>query len=441
MSQVFSIAIKDLKVLLRDPTGVFFIVGFPILMGLFFGSMMSNMSSGGSTQALKVAVVDNDQTEQSKQFTALLASEGKMELVPGELEASKEIVRKGKAVGVIALEKGFGEKVGVFWGEPPEILLGMDPSRGAEAAMIQGYIMQAVGTMTGQRFSDPSSFQTSIAGAVEQAKTDESLNPVNRQLLLGFLGSVNTMLDSVDDIQKNQGGDEADPILNQTGFEFANVKAMDITRQVDPNSPEGQVQKITTPWDISFPQAMLWGILGCIAGFSASIAREQTTGTMTRLQVAPISKSKILAGKALACFLAVLFVIAMMSCLGYFLGMRPGNVLYLVMAALSVACCFVGIMMTLSLIGKTEQSVNGLGWMANMIMAMIGGCMIPVMFMPGFIRKISVLSPVRWAISAIEGAIWRDYSFAEMLVPCSVLLGIGAVGMVVGSVMLTRRLG
>ena len=161
---------------------------------------------------------------------------------------------------------------------------------------------------------------------------------------------------------------------------------------------------------------------------------------MMRLQVAPIAKFKILAGKAMACFLAVLFVIAMMSILGFFLGMTPGSIPNLVIAALSVAFCFVGIMMTLSVIGKTEQSVNGLGWMANMLMAMIGGCMIPVMFMPDIIRRFSILSPVKWAISAIEGAIWRDYTLNEMLLPCAVLLGIGAIGMIVGSTILGRRL-
>ncbi len=440
MSQILSIALKDLKVLMRDPTGVFFIIGFPILMGLFFGSMMSGINSGGSRSAMKVALVDNDRSEQSAEFLDLLKENGKLELVPGELEASKENVRKGRVVGVVALEKGFGERVGLFWGEPPEIQLGMDPSRGAEAAMLQGYIMQAVGTMTGQRFAEPKLFRTSIDSAREQAKSDDSLNPINRQLLLGFLGSVDSMLENVENLQTKQEGGADEQAMSQPGFQFANVTEIDISRQVDPKSQEGQIQKITSQWDISFPQAMLWGILGCIAGFSTSIARERATGTMTRLQVAPISKFKILAGKALACFLAVLFVIAMMSCLGYFLGMRPGNVVHLVIAALSVAVCFVGIMMTLSLVGKTEQSVSGLGWMANMVMAMIGGCMIPVMFMPDIIKRISVLSPVRWAISAIEGAIWRDYSFAEMMVPCGVLLGIGAVGMIVGSVILSRRL-
>ncbi len=440
MTQIFNIAMKDLKVLSRDPVGMFFIVGFPVLMGLFFGVMMNGMSSGSSSSKMKVAIVDNDQTKESKQFLEFLNEGDKLELTAGELEASKESVRKGRAVGVIALEKGFGERVGIFWGEPPEIQLGMDPSRGAEAAMLQGYIMQAVGKMAGNQFSEPQRFRDSISDAREQAQEDDSMNMVNKELLLGFLGSVDTMLSSVEDLQTRQEGDEDEQVMSQPGFDFANIQELDITRRVDPKSREGQMRKITTRWDISFPQAMLWGILGCIAGFAGSIAREHQSGTMTRLQVAPVQKYKILAGKALACFIAVVFVIVMMTLLGSSLGMKPGSVLHLCLAAFSVSFCFVGIMMLLSLLGKTEQAVSGLGWMVNMLMAMIGGCMIPVMFMPDFIKRFSVLSPVRWAISAIEGAIWRDFTFAEMLVPCGVLIGFGAVGMIVGSAILGRRL-
>ena len=416
MKRILSMAVKDLKILLRDKTGAFFVIGFPILMGLFFGLMMGGAGSNSSTSKMKVSAVDLDQSEMSQKFVDLLASNTAIELLPGELEASKDNVRKGRHVGVIVLQKGFGDNVGVFWGQPPEIQLGMDPSRGAESGMLQGYIMQAVGEMAGQRFNNPDQFRPALTQAKDDAKNDPSLNPINRQLLLGFLGTVDSMIDAADTMQ-TKGVVEGENEAAQTNFEFAKISNLDITRQLDPKSQAGQVAKIRSQWDISFPQAMLWGILGCIAGFAASIARENAHGTLMRLQVAPLSRFEVLAGKAMACFFAVLFVITMMTGLGYFLGMRPGNILHLVLAAVSVAVCFVGIMMTLSVVGKTEQAVAGIGWMSNMVMAMIGGCMIPVMFMPEIIKRVSILSPVIWAIAAIEGAIWRDFTLVEMLLP------------------------
>jgi ABC-2 type transport system permease protein len=39
---------------------------------------------------------------------------------------------------------------------------------------------------------------------------------------------------------------------------------------------------------------------------------------------------------------------------------------------------------------------------------------------------------VKWGIYALEGTIWRDFSFSEMLIPCAVLLGIGLVRYLIG---------
>jgi ABC-2 type transport system permease protein len=159
---------------------------------------------------------------------------------------------------------------------------------------------------------------------------------------------------------------------------------------------------------------------------------------MMRLQVAPVSRFEILAGKALACFMTVILVIVILTILGVMLGMQPKSYGLLALAAFCVAFCFVGIMMVMSVLGKTEASVNGAGWAINMVMAMLGGAMIPVMFMPAFIQKFSVISPIKWGILSIEGAIWREFTLAEMALPCAVMLTVGALGLVVGTAILSR---
>jgi len=51
----------------------------------------------------------------------------------------------------------------------------------------------------------------------------------------------------------------------------------------------------------------------------------------------------------------------------------------------------------------------------------------------------SHFSPVKWGIYSMEGAIWRGFSWVEMLVPCAVLVSIGAVFFVLGVFLLKRR--
>jgi ABC-2 type transport system permease protein len=437
MNQIITMAFKDLRLLFRDKLGAFFIIGFPILMGLFFGTIMGGPSSGGSAK-MKVAIVDQDKTEISRKFIGSLKSNDSIELDEQALDPARELVRKGKRVAMVVLDKEFGKSAGVFWEEAPTIRVGVDPSRSAESAMLQGMIMESIGQLAGTRLQDASAMQEMIDQSRQQLAEDDTISSANKLLVTGLLGSVEQMVESIDAIQ-TESDDPAATANGGGGFQFANIESIDVSRKIDPDSVNGQLMKRKSNWDISFPQAMLWGVLACVAGFAISIAKERTQGTMTRLQVAPVSRTGVLAGKALACFLAVILVIILMTTLGLVLGMTPGSYPMLILASVCVAICFVGIMMIMSNLGNTEQSVNGSGWAINMVMAMFGGCMIPVMFMPGFMQNLSHFSPVKWSILAMEGAIWREFSLAEMMLPCGILLGVGVVGMVIGSVMLSRK--
>jgi ABC-2 type transport system permease protein len=93
-------------------------------------------------------------------------------------------------------------------------------------------------------------------------------------------------------------------------------------------------------------------------------------------------------------------------------------------------------MTLMSVLGKTEEAVSGAAWGSNMVMAMFGGAMIPLAFMPRFMAALGQASPVKWSILALEGAIWRGFTPGEMLIPCAVLLAVGAVCLAIGSIRL-----
>jgi ABC-2 type transport system permease protein len=443
MKAIFSIAWKDIRLLLSDRMAAFFVLGFPILMGLFFGSMMNVGPRGGQTK-MKVAVVDQDQSEYSKALTEQLGKNNSVALESAELEAARQSVQGGSRTGLIVIPAGFGNTAGIFWEEQKSIQVGVDPSRAAEGAMLEGIVMEAMGSLFGKRFSNPSSFIKPIKDNLEAIRGDQTLNGEEKSKLENMFGNLVEFVDALDLVQGQQDDSAIDGTATGAStnsgpnFQLAAIERIDVTRVIDPASREGQIKKVRQGWDISFPQAMLWGVLGCAAGFAISLAQERENGTLMRLQIAPITRTQILSGKALACFLSILIVIALMTAFGMMLGLRPLSYSKLFVAALSVSVCFVGIMMALSTLGKSVQSVSGTGWAANMVMAMLGGCMIPVMFMPDFISRMSVISPVRWAILNLEGAIWRDFTWLQIGQYAAILLGFGAFGLVVG-VLNSRR--
>jgi ABC-2 type transport system permease protein len=192
-------------------------------------------------------------------------------------------------------------------------------------------------------------------------------------------------------------------------------------------------------WEITFPQALLWALVGCASSFAVSMVVERTRGTFLRLRLAPISKMQILAGKGLACFIACVTVMAVLLTLGITIfDVRIGNPLILAAAVLCSAICFVGIMMAASVLGKTEQAVGGSSMAILLIFSMTGGGMIPLLFMPSWMQTVSNLSPAKWSILASEGAIWRGFSYSEMLLPLGVLISIGILGFAIGATILSK---
>ncbi len=225
--------------------------------------------------------------------------------------------------------------------------------------------------------------------------------------------------------------------VNETGFS-ANFGdgIMNITEVRIERENKGPI----TSFQITFPQAMIWGILGCTATFAVSIVKERTDGTFARLRIGPIGRAHILAGKGFACFITCIFIMCIQYVAAKLIFRMPiGNVHLLLLAALCTVLCFVGLMMFVCTIGRTEQSVGGAGWAMLMIMAMLGGGMVPLIFMPSWLRPFSHISPVKWSIFALEGAVWRNLNLAQIITPCLVLLSIGTAFFLLGVVMLRRQ--
>jgi len=208
--------------------------------------------------------------------------------------------------------------------------------------------------------------------------------PEDARVYLRFFDAMDGLLNDVNE-QTYEGG---------LGEGILNVARLDVQRQYE--GPK-------TPFQITFPQAIIFGLLSCAATFAVSIVRERTTGTCQRLCVGPISHAHILAGKGLACFSTCALVIGLLVVGGKLLFKVPiGSPVLFVFAAACASLCFVGLMMLISTLGKTEQSVGGAGWAILMVMAMFGGAMMPLAFMPSWMRNISHFSPVKWGILAME---------------------------------------
>jgi ABC-2 type transport system permease protein len=355
MREAVFIALKDLRLLVRDRMALFWALVFPVAFALFIGSVLSSSVARESVR-LPIAFVDSAETDASlrlkRELDANQSLAVKTETSP---DAARDAVRRGHALGYVHLSaKG-------------ETEFGVDPSRASEAALIKAALSAALVTVSLPEGSPV------VAVPLREVAVIRSGAPANA---------------------------------------FALV----------------------------FPAAIAWGLMGCAATFAVAMVAERTGGTLIRLRAAPLPRASIVLGKALACTVACLVdaaALLLIARVGF--GVRAPDLSMLALALFSVTACFVGLTQVLSTLGRTEQSVSGAGWATLLFMAMLGGAMVPVSLMPDWMQRLSDLSPIRWGILALEGALWRGFGLRDLLLPCAILLAVGALGFTLGLRITGRR--
>ena len=435
MRVLLTLAFKDLRILLADRMGMIFTVFFPLVYAVFFGLIFSGGGEGGRSQ-IPVALVDADSTARSIAFVESLAVSEELRVVyHSDLEQARQSVRRGSCTAMILLPTGFGDRLGRFMsGDPAELQIGVDPSRKAEAGMLQAVLFQTAAEFMQLGFLDLDTQRQDLAVLRDTLRVDEGEEDLG--YLLTFFDALDLFLaeeqERVTENDENALGSAEQEEANWGGFTPLKVEELSIQRERSgpPNA-----------FTVSFPQGVVWGLLGATAGFALGLVLERRRGTLRRLLASPLGWTKILGGRALACFFFCLIMSFLLILVGaLFFGVQVQQPGLMLLVLLAIALCFTGVMMITASLGRTEASVGGIGWGMNLLMAMLGGGMVPLFFMPHWMQQVGVISPVRWAVLGIEGCLWRGFTLSELLLPIGVLvtIGLGCLGL---GVTLLKRIG
>lgn len=428
MSALFALAAKDIRLLLRNRAALFFTVAWPLLIAVFFGVIFGG---GSGTAKPKVALVVQDASAASERFAQSVLKLETLEVDRLDAAAAEQLVRQGKRTAAIVLPEGFGARsTQAFSGDPPEVGLWLDPSRRAERAMIEGMLMKLGAEAMFSNISDPVARQSWLEAS--RAKLDQ-IEPGSRQAFSDFYDALDQMMATSQANAKpipEADGKTDDPAAANT---FVPIQIAEREVSVVRRGPRNG-------FAISFTQGMSWGLFGALMSFVTSLVLERMQGTWSRLRATPLSSASLLLGKALACFIVMLLTLLLIGGAGALLfGVIPHSLPKLLLAFVAATFAFTGLMMLLASLGKTVQGASGAAWAVMMPLAMVGGAMIPLFAMPPWMAQLSSVSPVKWAVLAIEGAIWRGFSFAEMATPVAILLATGAVCGLAGAWRITRQ--
>ena len=173
----------------------------------------------------------------------------------------------------------------------------------------------------------------------------------------------------------------------------------------------------------SVPAWLIFGMFFIMIPLSNVMALERQTNTITRLRLARASASGLIAAKLVPYFLINQLQFVGMLLLGRYLlpeiGVPAlilnGSLVPYALLSAAVSAAALGYALLISVCAKSTEHAVVLGGGGIILMAAIGGIMVPAHVMPETMQQLTWISPMAWGLKA----------FQELLLNRSGLDGIG----------------
>ena len=197
------------------------------------------------------------------------------------------------------------------------------------------------------------------------------------------------------------------------------------------------------------PAWLAFGMFFVVTAISSLFIQEQRDGTLARLRSIGVPAHKLILGKALPYLLINAIQAVLMLVVGVKLMPLLGGdalslagihwpALLMVLTSLSVAA--IGFALLVACIVRTHAQANTLGPMLNILMAALGGVMVPTMVMPAMMQQIAAWSPMNWGLEGLLSVLVRDGAIADAWPWAARLLIFGGVSLLLASVFFQRRI-
>jgi ABC-2 type transport system permease protein len=134
----------------------------------------------------------------------------------------------------------------------------------------------------------------------------------------------------------------------------------------------------------------------------SGLLEERRLGTMSRLLAAPINATSIILGKALSSFvLGLVSLGVLIVATTLLLGADWGNPLGVVILVAAGVFAAMGILAVVASVAKTQDQASSLGAIISLVLGFLGGTFFPVAQVGGILAFLSLLTPHAWFIRGL----------------------------------------
>lgn len=402
--KLLAVAWKDLKILLKDREALVTLFLLPLAFIVVMTLALGGMFGGGSTDnPIRIPVANEDQGNIAN---AIVEDLGKTKGFRVEKEdneghafnrsAVEKLVADGKRSLALVFPADFSQRLLRF--EPTSIILILDPAASE----------QLVGPVRG-----------TLSGLLQQ-QLMTTLAPVGIDL---YFKETLPSLGPQGEVMKKRVLEGMESFAGGSQGGMASLVTIE-----EANPPGMTVKKYPTSIQHNAPGYTVMFVFFIVLTIAQSILTEKQEGTFRRLLAAPLSRAALLGGKLLPYYLVVLLQVAIMFAIGrLFFGMDLGEASGLVLVTLALAAAATSLGLLVAALGKTYAQVSGFATLAILLMAALGGSMVPLFVMPQFMQDLARITPHFWAITGYQDVLVRGLGLFDVMPESGVLFGFAAI--------------
>ena len=436
MRKFMAIIRKEALLLLRDRAGLCLLFLMPAALVVVITLVQDGAMKTIQTSGLSVAIVDNDGGAMGGKLKEKLGASGFCSLASGSYDehAAREAVEKGRLQACVVLPAGLTENCR------------------ARAATVAARLIRAADTNA----AGPGS----AAIVAEQIRIyfDPAVTRGYKAALVNGLGGIALALETElvmgeffgtalpDALEKRMRAELGDYFKSEYVPAFsAGTNAWEKPGIIEVAETGHDRGSIPTSVQQNVPAWTLFAMFFIVVPLSTALIREKTDGTLTRVLAARAGVLAVVLGKIGVFMVVCMLQFGLLLLMGIHLlplfgtpvlELGPAGPMFLVAFCAGLAATGFG-MMVGALSGTAEQA-SASGAITVVILAALGGIMVPTFLMPEIMRAIGLISPLRWGLDAFLEVFVRRGGFQDVLGNALLLLAFFGVTVFIACLRLFR---
>ncbi len=218
------------------------------------------------------------------------------------------------------------------------------------------------------------------------------------------------------------------------GADGQDIENIDISKLVKVRFNSMALDKKPTSTQQSVPSWIVFGMFFIVIPMSTVFINERRQNTLTRMRTMNISIPVLFAGKIIPYMLINQLQVWLMILVGIYVvpffgaaALTPGNsIIALLMVASGLSIAAIGTALLIAVLTETVEQATTIGGIINILMAAVGGVMVPKFIMPLSMQKIASFSPMSWGLDGFLDIFLRGLGAQDVLAETLYLAGFGA---------------